>query len=218
MCPATSARALRFAADSYTRAAEQLEAARARSDAGWRGHRRRDLGRRAQPAWGTTQSVAMRVVVMGVSGSGKSTVGALLAAELHCPFADADDLHTAAARAKMAAGQPLDDADRLPWLDLVGQWLAAHEDGVVACSALRRAYRDQLRRHAPDLVLAYLRLSEPELRDRMRARVGHFMPAALLASQLATLEPPAEDEPGRTVDGAQPPERIVADLVELTQR
>jgi gluconokinase len=152
------------------------------------------------------------VVVMGVSGSGKSTVGALLAATMDRPFADADDLHTGAARAKMAAGVPLDDADRLPWLDLVGEWLAAHPAGVVSCSVLRRAYRDRIRGFAPDALFVHLEVSAATLQERMTARIGHFMPAALLQSQLATLEPLGADEVGRTVDGGQPPAAIVAEI------
>jgi carbohydrate kinase (thermoresistant glucokinase family) len=138
---------------------------------------------------------------MGVSGSGKSTVGSVLAQRLRVPFLDADTLHPPANIAKMAAGEPLDDDDRHPWLDKVGDWLAAHRGGaVVACSALKRKYRDQLRVHCPRV--EYLHLSgTPELIGRRLAtRTGHFMPAALLRSQLDALEPLGRDERGVVVN------------------
>ena len=113
------------------------------------------------------------VVVMGVSGSGKSTVGAALAARMGVPFADGDDLHPRANRVKMAAGEPLDDDDRRPWLDAVGAWLATHPDGgVISCSALKRAYRDQLRHHAPDTPFLMLHGSPEVIRRRQAGRVG----------------------------------------------
>lgn len=140
------------------------------------------------------------VVVIGVSGSGKSTIGAALARRLGVPFGDADHLHPPANIAKMAAGEPLTDDDRYPWLDSVGQWLAAHPSGVMSCSALKRAYRDRLRRHSPSAYFLHLR-GRPELiAQRLAARPGHFMPATLLQSQLDTLEPLGADEPGVTVD------------------
>ncbi|OBK65127.1 gluconokinase [Mycobacterium sp. 1165178.9] len=141
------------------------------------------------------------VVVMGVSGSGKSTVGAALAQRLRVPFVDADTLHPPANIAKMAAGEPLDDHDRYPWLERVGDWLAAHRDGGVAsCSALKRAYRDQLRTHCPDVEFVHLSGSPELIGGRLAARTEHFMPAALLRSQLDTLEPLGPDEAGMTVD------------------
>ena len=146
---------------------------------------------------------------MGVAGSGKSTVGTRLAAALRRPFLDADDLHTDAARARMAVGTPLEDADRWPWLDRVGAWLAAHPGGVACCSALRRAYRDRLRQHAPDVLFVLLDVPESVLAERLTARVGHFMPVELLRSQLATLEPLGEDERGLVVDGTLPTEWLV---------
>lgn len=140
------------------------------------------------------------VVVIGVSGSGKSTIGAALARRLGVPFEDADHLHPPANIAKMAAGEPLTDDDRYPWLDSVGQWLATHHEGVMSCSALKRAYRDRLRRHNPSAYFLHLR-GRPELIAlRLAARPGHFMPATLLQSQLDTLEPLGADEPGVTVD------------------
>ena len=153
------------------------------------------------------------VVVMGVSGSGKTTVGAALADALGLRFVDGDALHPAANVAKMAAGIPLDDADRAPWLDAVGAVLAAGPV-VVACSALKRAYRDRLRAAAPDLELVFLDGSRELLASRMASRPGHFMPASLLDSQLATLEPPTVDEHSVTVDVAAPVAGIVASLEE----
>jgi gluconokinase len=141
------------------------------------------------------------LVVMGVSGSGKSTVGAALAQRLQVPFVDADTLHPAANIAKMAAGQPLDDDDRYPWLEKVGQWLADHREGaVVSCSALKRRYRDQLRAHCPGVEFVHLRGSAELIGGRLAARTDHFMPVALLRSQLNTLEPLGPDEAGMTVD------------------
>lgn len=160
-------------------------------------------GRMARPevhadgAPGDRSAQAMRrIVVMGVSGAGKSTVGQALARRLGAPFVDADDLHPPANITKMRAGTPLVDADRMPWLDLVGAALAeAPAPGVVvACSALRRAYRDRLRRAAPDVVFVALEGDPELLAERMGARAGHFMPATLLASQLASYEAPGADE------------------------
>lgn len=144
---------------------------------------------------------------MGVSGSGKSTVGAALADALGLRFVDADSLHPQANVDKMSSGIPLTDEDRWPWLDLVAQVLAGG-DVVVACSALRRSYRDRLRVLAPDLRLVYLRAEPGRLADRMESR-EHFMPATLLPSQVATLEPPGVDERPVVVDASDP----VADVV-----
>jgi gluconokinase len=149
------------------------------------------------------------VVVMGVSGSGKSTVGAALARRLGVPFADADTFHPRANVAKMAAGKPLDDADRFPWLNAVGQWLAGHEDGVMSCSALRRRYRDQLRSSCPRIEFLQL-TGSPELIGRRQAgRRGHFMPSSLVMSQFDALEPLESDEHGVSVDVEQGVEVIV---------
>ena len=150
------------------------------------------------------------VVVMGVSGSGKSTVGAALAQRLRLPFVDADTLHPPANIAKMAAGEPLDDDDRYPWLERVGGWLAGHRDGgVVSCSALKRKYRDQLRAHCPRVEFVYLSGSPELIGGRLAARSGHFMPAALLRSQFDALEPLGADEAGVTVDAGQDTGAIV---------
>lgn len=154
---------------------------------------------------------------MGVSGSGKSTVGEALAAALGVPFVDGDSLHPKANVAKMAAGIPLDDADRAPWLDAVGATLA-NGPVVVACSALKRAYRDRLRTAAPQLELVYLEADPAVLEERVSHRPGHYMPASLLDSQLATLQPPTADEHAVTVDSAQPLAELVASLTESLPR
>ncbi|MCS0499427.1 gluconokinase [Protaetiibacter mangrovi] len=146
------------------------------------------------------------VVVMGVSGSGKSTVGALLAGRLGWVFVDGDELHPSANVAKMAAGIPLDDDDRWPWLDAVGERLAAGPV-VVACSALRRAYRDRLRAAAPGVRFVLLDGTRELLAARMSSR-HHFMPETLLDSQLATLERPDPDEHVLVYDIAAAPARI----------
>lgn len=154
------------------------------------------------------------VVVMGVSGSGKSTVGAALARRLRVPFVDADTLHPPANIAKMAAGEPLDDDDRYPWLEEVGEWLAAHREGaVVSCSALKRAYRDRLRAHCPGVQFLHLSGSAELIGARLAARTDHFMPAALLRSQLDALEPLGPDEVGMTVDVGPDVDAIVDTVV-----
>jgi gluconokinase len=157
-------------------------------------------------------SLTRPVVIMGVSGSGKTTVGAALADALGVPFADGDALHPEANVAKMAAGIPLDDADRAPWLDAIGAVLASGPC-VVACSALKRAYRDRLRASAPSLELVYLEVDRATLLDRMTHRT-HFMPPSLLDSQLATLETPSADEHALVIDGALPLIELVESLTE----
>ena len=157
---------------------------------------------------------------MGVSGSGKSTVGAALARRLGVPFVDADTLHSPASIAKMTAGEPLDDKDRYPWLENVGEWLAGHRDGgVVSCSALKRKYRNQLRAHCPRVEFLHLSGSPELIGGRLAARSGHFMPAALLRSQFDTLEPLCVDEAGVTLDAGQHVDAIIdAFLAGLTAR
>lgn len=150
------------------------------------------------------------IVVMGVSGSGKSTIGAALAQRLRLPFADADDFHPPANVAKMTAGRALDDRDREPWLEAIGTWLADHPaGGVMSCSALRRTYRDRLRAHCAAAVFVHLDGSPEVITRRQATRPGHFMPASLLASQFATLEPLEEDESGLVVDVDLPVDQIV---------
>ncbi len=149
---------------------------------------------------------------MGVSGSGKSTLGALLAQKLDCPFLEGDDFHDARAVAKMRAGLPLDDDDRWPWLDRLGSAigaLAARGPVVAACSALRRGYRQRLREAIPAPTrFVLLDADHDELLRRLNQRSGHYMPASLLDSQLATLERPSADEAIFTLDAAVPPERL----------
>lgn len=151
------------------------------------------------------------VVMMGVSGSGKTTVGAALAQRLRVPFADADDFHPEANIAKMSAGIPLDDEDRGPWLDAIAAWLAEHSatGGVASCSALKRAYRDVLSAAAPRAVYLHLHGDRDVLAARVAGRPGHFMPAALIDSQFATLEVLEPDELGATLDVAQPVDTLV---------
>jgi gluconokinase len=155
------------------------------------------------------------ICVMGVSAAGKSTVGAALAAKLGVPFADADALHSEGNRQKMAAGIPLTDEDRWPWLDAVGSRMQeARSTGLVmACSALRRAYRDRIRSVAPDVIFVHLNGSRELLADRIREREDHFMPPALLDSQLATLEPLQADEAGLVADVSTPVGELVDDVV-----
>lgn len=157
------------------------------------------------------------IVVMGVSGSGKSTVGAALAQRLGVPFEDADDLHPPANIAKMSAGIPLDDDDRRPWLETIGRWLATQdaEGGVISCSALKRSYRDQLRAHAVRAVFVHLHGTREVIARRQAGRPGHFMPASLLDSQFATLEPLADDEAGVVIDVDQTVDAIVQQYVDL---
>ncbi|TDV51975.1 gluconokinase [Actinophytocola oryzae] len=156
------------------------------------------------------------VVVMGVTGSGKSTVGMALAERLRVPYADADDFHSLENVAKMRAGTPLDDTDRLPWLRAIGDWLRAHRQmgGVVTCSALKRVYRDTLRDRAPDVTFLHLDGDEETVRQRVASREGHFMPESLVRSQFDALEPLGDDERGVVVDLALPVDDIVARFLE----
>jgi gluconokinase len=155
-----------------------------------------------------------QLVVMGASGSGKTTIGMALAARLGYAFTDADDFHAESSVAKMARGEPLNDADRGPWLQALAGWIASRNAGgrssVLACSALKRRYRDELRAAAPQHVsFVFLAVPNETLRQRLRERTGHFVRPDLLESQVATLEPLEADEPGIAVDGAASPEAIV---------
>ena len=153
------------------------------------------------------------VLVMGVSGAGKSTLGALLAAALGVPFADADEFHPPANVAKMASGTPLTDEDRWPWLDAIGAWLDAQADagagGVATCSALRRIYRVRLLGGRPAVRLIHLDGAPEVIAARQAARPGHFMPASLMASQFATLEPPGPEEGAITLSVLPPPDQVL---------
>ena len=150
------------------------------------------------------------VVVMGVAGTGKTTIGPLLADRLGVPYAEGDDFHPPANISKMSAGTPLEDADRWPWLDAIGDWAHGRSGlgGVVSCSALKRSYRDRLRASAPGVVFVHLAGDRVLIEDRMTHRQGHFMPTALLDSQFATLQPLGADEAGVVVDVTGSPEEI----------
>ena len=158
------------------------------------------------------------IIVMGVSGSGKSTIGALLAEALGWPFADADGFHPAANVAKMAAGQPLTDEDRWPWLDAIAAHIGASRTAgqpvVVACSALRRAYRERLRAGHGDLIFLHLAGAPEVIATRQAARQGHFMPPSLMASQFATLEDPAAEADAVIVSVSASPHEVVATALE----
>jgi carbohydrate kinase (thermoresistant glucokinase family) len=169
-----------------------------------------------RPAPGGTR----RIVVMGVAGAGKTSVGVALADRLGLDFVDADDLHPPANVEKMRAGHALADADRMPWLDVVGGALAdARPPGiVVACSSLRRAYRDRLRAAAPDAVFVALEGDEALLAARIGGRVGHFMPASMLASQLAAYEAPDADERAVRVDVSDGVDEIAAAAASALER
>jgi carbohydrate kinase (thermoresistant glucokinase family) len=166
----------------------------------------------------------LAVVVMGVSGTGKSSVAAGLANALRVPWVDGDDLHVPDAVARMRAGLPLADDDRWPWLDRIGACLtdrtAAPHGVVVACSALKRAYRDRLRAAAPDLCFVFLDGPVALIRQRLEQRRGHYMPPALLESQLHTLEKPGADEPDVLhADIGAPVAQVVASIgAQLLQR
>ncbi|MGA5080191.1 gluconokinase [Streptomyces griseoincarnatus] len=150
------------------------------------------------------------VVVMGVAGTGKTTIGPLIAARLGVPYAEGDDFHPQSNIAKMSAGTPLTDDDRWPWLDAIGDWAQGRAGlgGVVSCSALKRSYRDRLRAAAPGVVFVHLTGDRALVEDRMSHRQGHFMPTALLDSQFATLQPLEPDEAGVAVNVTGSPEEI----------
>ena len=150
------------------------------------------------------------IVVMGVSGCGKSTVGEMLAARLGVGYKDGDELHPQANIDKMASGQPLDDDDRAWWLVQVGRWLRDRESGVIACSSLKRSYRDLIRTKCPGTVFVHLHGDYDLLLSRVQSRKDHFMPSTLLDSQFATLEPLGADEVARVFDIAHSAPELAA--------
>ena len=155
------------------------------------------------------------LVLMGVSGCGKSTLAGVLAGRLGWDLAEGDDMHPPENVAKMAAGRPLTDADRWPWLDRVADWIRAHTEagrpGIITCSALRRQYRDVLRDE--QTVFVYLRGSRDQIAARLANRHGHYMPESLLDSQFAALEPPGPDERSVTIDVGEAPSEEADDLI-----
>lgn len=157
------------------------------------------------------------VVVMGVSGSGKTTVASLLAERLGCAFQDGDDLHPRENLEKMKSGTPRTDADRLPWLQAIarriGVWRERGEAGVVTCSALKRSYRDIILGDRRDVALVYLKGPQALIHGRLTARTSHFMPVGLLESQFTTLQEPAEDERPIVVDIGSEPARIAGEIL-----
>ena len=167
------------------------------------------------PSFPATPTV---LVIMGVSGSGKTTVATRLAEILNWPLAEGDALHPAGNIAKMQAGQPLTDADRGPWLEKVREWVQACLDaghgGVITCSALKRAYRQQIARRGAGVTFVHLSGARDVIASRLRQRAGHFMPPALLDSQFAALEVPADDEPVLRVDVGASPAAIAAYIVQ----
>lgn len=162
------------------------------------------------------------IVVMGVSGSGKSTVAEGLVDRLGYEFAEGDDFHPPANVAAMRAGRPLDDDDRWPWLRLLADWIGERERAgrsvVVTCSALKRSYRDLLREGHPSVWFAHVSADADLLRARVAGRSGHYMPVSLLESQLAALEPLQDDEPGAEISGAGAPEAVVDELLAVLDR
>lgn len=163
----------------------------------------------------------MIIVAMGVSGSGKTTLGRALARELGAEFLEGDRFHPEANVAKMSRGEPLEDADRWPWLDRLAEELArirqAGGTAVLACSALKRAYRDRLRRGAPELRLLFLKGDKALIRERLRARAQHFMPPGLLDSQFASLEEPGPDESPIVIDVTPPIAILMGRLPQLVR-
>ncbi|WP_434316007.1 gluconokinase [Leifsonia sp. P73] len=158
------------------------------------------------------------LVLMGVSGSGKTTVAELLALRLGWSFQEGDALHPRENILKMSSGHPLNDQDRAPWLKKVADWVGAQLDtgqnGIITCSCLKRAYRDLVNRRGSGLVFVYLAGSPATIAQRLRARKGHFMPPALLTSQFADLEEPTADEPAIRVDVGQSSDLIAQQIVE----
>jgi gluconokinase len=168
---------------------------------------------RPEIAGGKTSRLPVAIVVMGVSGCGKTVVGEGLAARLGARFIEGDRLHPRENIARMASGQPLTDEHRAGWLDMIGERIAAEnakgQGAVAGCSALKRGYRDRLRRFAPGLVFVYLDVDKDTARQRVASRKGHFMPASLIDSQFAILEEPGVDETAMTLDATLRPESLI---------
>jgi gluconokinase len=162
-------------------------------------------------------AMSLIVVVMGVSGSGKTTVATLVSAALGCQFQEGDDLHPASNVEKMRRGTPLTDDDRTPWLhkiaDEIDDWRAKGESGILTCSALKRSYRDIIIGNRREVTLVYLKGSYELIRRRLSERHDHFMPLALLDSQFATLQEPTPDEHAIVVDVSGRPAEIAAEIV-----
>jgi gluconokinase len=162
------------------------------------------------------------LIVMGVSGSGKTTIAMALAKHLGWPFKDGDELHSAANVAKMRSGHPLDDSDRWPWLESIAGWIdrwrAANRSGVITCSALKRSYRAFLTKGRPEVRIVYLHGDMALIATRLAARSGHFMPSNLLASQFAALEEPEPDEHAVRVEVDQSVRDIVATIAAAVSR
>ncbi len=162
------------------------------------------------------------LIVMGVSGSGKSTIAGALAAKLGWSFAEGDDFHPPENIAKMHSGHPLDDRDRIPWLRSIGAWidarLAAGEAGIVTCSALKHLYRDLLAKDRPEVLFVYLKGSMETVSEHLAGRVGHFMPTSLLPTQFEALEEPTADEHFIAVDAAHPVSDIVTEVEAYIRR
>lgn len=158
------------------------------------------------------------LVLMGVSGSGKTTVGAILAGRLGWPFEDGDALQPPSNVEKMKAGHPLTDVDRWPWLEMVAMWIEKRldrgENGLIACSALKRSYRDILNRRGSGVVFVFMAGSKKMIASRLGARHGHFMPPSMLDSQFADLEEPSSDEPAIRVDVGPTPDVVAQDIMQ----
>lgn len=164
---------------------------------------------------------AVHLVLMGISGSGKTTLAERLAGLLQRPYAEADSFHPAANIEKMAAGTPLTDEDRWPWLESIRDWMDAHTDSggtIVTCSALKRAYRDLLRQSSGRVVFLHVTSDPVVITDRMENRPGHFMPASLVPSQLATLESLAQDEDGMVLENSGTVDELVERAMEIIGR
>ncbi|MEU2004249.1 gluconokinase [Rhodococcus sp. NPDC019627] len=160
------------------------------------------------------------LVLMGVSGSGKSTVAGIIAGAMGWDLQEGDALHPQANVAKMASGQPLTDEDRWPWLDLIAAWIKDHTDkrlpGIITCSALKRSYRDVLR--GDQVVFVHLAGSREQIGQRLTTRLDHFMPASLLDTQISTLEPIEPDENAIVVDVGGSPTEVAADIITQLER